>query len=87
MDDDQIAGDCFDPIETAVLAFTYQVVADVRPSDAVLAGLRAVLSDREVAELTLTVGFYMLMARLMETTGVDMDAPPGQAIIDALGQQ
>ena len=85
LDAGQISGDCFDSTETAVLAFAGQVMADVKPSDAVLTEVRKMLSDQEVAELTLTVGFYMLMARLMETTGVDLDEPPAQELIDALG--
>ena len=31
-------------------------------------------------EIILTCGFYMTMARLTETTRVDVDAPPGVAV-------
>ena len=31
-------------------------------------------------EIILTCGFYMTMARLTETTRVDVDAPPGVEI-------
>jgi alkylhydroperoxidase family enzyme len=80
----QISGACFDDTETVVLALADQVMTDVKPSDDMLAEARKMISDQEVTEVTLTVGFYMLMARLMETTGVDMDEPPGQELIDAL---
>ncbi len=87
IDQGHVTDPCFDEVEKAVLAFVDQVVLNVRPSDQALAAVRAGLSTQEVVELTLTIGFYMLVARLMETTGVDMDTPPGQELIDALGQK
>jgi len=63
----------FNDQEKAVLRFTDDVVANVRASDANLKALRAFLDPRQVVELTLCVGFYMMVSRFLETTGVDMD--------------
>ncbi|HIF10151.1 MAG TPA: carboxymuconolactone decarboxylase family protein [Sneathiellales bacterium] len=77
-------GDCFTELEALVLAFADEVVQNVRPSDQVLAALREHLSDREVMEITAAIGFYMMMARFMEVSGVDVDAPGGLQIVQAL---
>ena len=60
----------------AVLAFTDDVVRNVRASDATLAAVRAHLPDAEVIDLILVIGAYMLVSRFLETTGVDLDAAP-----------
>jgi len=74
---------CFDDRERAVLAFTDEVLRDVRPSDECLDGLKQHLSDREVMELTVAIGFYMLMARIMEVSGIEVEPPMGDEIIGA----
>jgi hypothetical protein len=33
-------------------------------------------------ELVLAIGFYMTMARLMETTRIDLDEPAGTAVLE-----
>jgi len=66
-------GDLTD-IEARVLAFTDDVVGNVRASDATFDPLIAALGIRQTQELTLTVGFYMLVSRFLETFGVDLEA-------------
>ena len=79
-----VAADSFDPVERAVLRFTTEVLRDVRASDASFAELARHLSAQEVVELIVTVGYYMLIARLLETTAVDLDPPAGTKVVDAL---
>ena len=79
-----IAADAFDPLECAVLRFTTEVVRDVRASDATFAELARHLSAQEIVELILTVGYYMMIARLLETTAVDLDPPAGTKVVDAI---
>ena len=79
-DDDDLAH-CFDDREKAALQFTREVVVDVRASDETLAQARKHLSDREIVELILMAGFYIMLARLTETLGVDTDPPIGSALI------
>lgn len=83
---EEIDAGCFDDEERDVLSFTRQVVKDVRPSDEIVESLRARLSDRELVELTLAIGYYMTMARLMEVTGVDIDAPAGDQVVENIGK-
>src|SRR2546428_190670 len=79
-----IAADAFDPLEQAVLRFTTEVVRDVRASEATFAELAQRLSAQEVVELIITVGYYMMIARLLETTAVDLDPPAGTKVVDAI---
>jgi alkylhydroperoxidase family enzyme len=65
-----------DETQAAVLAFVDDIVTNVRASDATLAGVRRHLDDAQVVDLILVTGFYMTISRLLETTGVEMDADP-----------
>jgi 4-carboxymuconolactone decarboxylase len=62
-----------DPEALAVVRFAEECLHDVRVSDATFAEARKHLSEQEVAELVLAVGFYMLVARWLETLGVDQE--------------
>jgi alkylhydroperoxidase family enzyme len=59
--------------EAAVLLFVDDVVRNVRASDATLAGVRRHLDDTQVADLLIVTGFYMLVCRFLETSGVELD--------------
>jgi alkylhydroperoxidase family enzyme len=63
-------------VEVAVLAFVDDVVVNVRASDATLAAVRRHLDDRQVVDLVLVSGAYMMISRFLETTGVELDAEP-----------
>jgi len=84
LDRGDAAADCFDPLEQAVLRFTTEVLRDVRASEATFAELARRLSAQEIVELILTIGYYMMIARLLETTAVDIDPPAGTRVIDAI---
>jgi AhpD family alkylhydroperoxidase len=68
---------CFAERERVLLAFTDELLAGPRASDASLAAMRKEFSDREVCEAIITVGFYMMVARFLETTGVDLEGDGG----------
>jgi alkylhydroperoxidase family enzyme len=61
----------FSDHEKAVLRFADDVVRNVRASDKNLKAVEAFLSPGALVELTLTVGYYMMVCRFLETTGVD----------------
>ena len=66
--------------QRAALHFATEVVRDVRASDGALEGLSAAgFSPREVVELLLVIGQYMLVARVAETAGIELD-PPGDVV-------
>jgi alkylhydroperoxidase family enzyme len=74
----------FDNLERLVLRFTTEVVREVRASQATFEALAAHLSPQEVVELVLAIGYYMLIARLLETTAVDLEPARGHEILRAL---
>jgi alkylhydroperoxidase family enzyme len=77
-----IDADCFDDEERAVLVCASELVGDVRPSDATFAALQKHFSEREIVELILAVGYYMMLARLMETTGIDLEEAAGGKVFE-----
>jgi alkylhydroperoxidase family enzyme len=76
--------ECFGPVGRIVLRFTTEVVRDVKADDRTFAELASHLSPQEIVELILTIGYYMMIARLLETTAVDLDPPAGTAVVDAI---
>lgn len=68
-----IDGDVFDDEEKLVLRFVTEVVEQVRARDDTMEAMKQRFSPREIVELILATGYYMTIARLLETTGVDLD--------------
>ncbi len=62
-----------DGAQREVMAFTDDVVANVRASDATFEPLRKRLGYKGLQELTITVGYYMLVSRFLETFDVDIE--------------
>jgi alkylhydroperoxidase family enzyme len=81
LEDDDDTAACFDEREKAALQFTREVVVDVRASEETLAQARRHLSDREIVELIVMAGFYLMLARLTETLDVETEAPIAGALI------
>jgi alkylhydroperoxidase family enzyme len=72
--DDAEAG-CFTADQRAVLRFTTEVVRDARASDGAFEAVAAILSPREIVELLMVIGQYMMVGRVMATTEIEMDEP------------
>lgn len=81
---DRIAGEEFSAKEQAMLKLSQEVIRDVRASEAAVAEANKHFSPQEIVEIILTCGFYMTMARLTETTRVDIDGPGGAAVLDGI---
>lgn len=76
----------FDAVERLVLRFTTEVVEHTKASDETFKQMRDHFSPREIVELLISIGFYMTIARLAETTAVEVDLAPGTAIVDSAKQ-
>jgi len=83
----QIDVACFTDLERVALRFTEQVVNNVRAEEATVREVMKFLSPREVVELIMTIGFYMMAARITETTRTDLDPPAGTKVIDQLKRE
>jgi 4-carboxymuconolactone decarboxylase len=79
---DDIGADCFDEAQRAVLRFTTEVVQDARASDASFEALSAQIAPREIVELLLVIGQYMMLARVMATADIELDEAAGTAVIE-----
>jgi alkylhydroperoxidase family enzyme len=84
---DDATAACFDPVDRVILRATDEIVRDGGPSDTTFADLQAHFSSREIVELVLAVGFYMVMARLMISTRIDVEAGQGHRVLSAIRQR
>ncbi|MGI5521569.1 carboxymuconolactone decarboxylase family protein [Micromonospora sp. CA-259024] len=82
---DEIEADCFSADQRLVLHFTTEVVRDVRPSDETATALTGRLSPREVVELLMVIGQYMMIARVAAATDLELDEPMGAGVYGATG--
>jgi 4-carboxymuconolactone decarboxylase len=80
----------FDERERAALEFAERLVLEGRVSDEVLVALERHFAAHQVVELTLTVGFYTMVPRVIDALRVPLqddllgaDAPPGAPEADA----
>jgi alkylhydroperoxidase family enzyme len=65
--------DAFDPVERAALAYSEAMTRHVRVPAAVFEAVRQNFDDREMVELTATIGAYNLVSRFLEALQVDHD--------------
>src|SRR6202046_3019521 len=63
---------CFNELQRAALAFTDEIVKLRRPTDATLEAIAARLTPAALIELLLSVGFYIMTSKFLETFGIDM---------------
>jgi alkylhydroperoxidase family enzyme len=63
---------CFDELQRAALAFTDEVVKLRRPSDATFNAIATKLTPAALIELQLSVGFYIMTSKFLETFGIDL---------------
>jgi alkylhydroperoxidase family enzyme len=63
----------FDERQKLVMRFTDDVVLNVRAGDATFLPARDAFGDKALQELTVVIGFYMLVSRFLETFDVDID--------------
>ncbi len=75
---------CFDDTEKLLLRFTREVERNVKPSPETFDAMARRFPPREIVELVVAIGFYMLVARLMEVAEIDLEPPAGEAVIAAI---
>ena len=66
--------DCLSDWTRLVLRFTEAVVWEVKAPEPLYQAVAAKLTERQMAELLLTIGFYMLVCRFLENTEVDIES-------------
>src|SRR3954471_403803 len=63
---------CFSETQRAALAFTDEIVKLRRPTDATFNAIAAKLTPAALIELQLSVGFYIMTSKFLETFDIDM---------------
>ena len=64
---------CFNELQRAALAFTDEIVGLRRPTDATFGAIAAKLTPAALVELQLSVGFYIMTSKFLETFAIDME--------------
>ena len=73
---------CFDEDARVVLCFAAQVLDQRRADDETFAALSKRFPPRQIIELLLVIGTYQMLARVMTTLDIDLDAAIGSTVID-----
>lgn len=63
---------CFTDLQRAALAFTDEIVTMHRPTDTTFKAIASKLTPASLIELQLSVGFYIMTSKFLETFHVDM---------------
>jgi alkylhydroperoxidase family enzyme len=63
---------CFNDLQRAALAFTDEIVGLRRPTDATFDAIASKLTPGALVEPQLSVGFYIMTSKFLETFGIDM---------------
>lgn len=79
---DDLDATCFDEPTRLTLRFATEVARDVRASDATFATMTPHFSPRQIVEVIVTVGYYRMLAGVLESCAVDWDHAIGQPLID-----
>ena len=81
---EELDADAFSDAERAVLAFTAAVVRGPRVEDTLFGELTRHLPAREIVELLLTIGDYLMLARVMTVLELEVDEAAGGAVVDSV---
>jgi 4-carboxymuconolactone decarboxylase len=71
-------------LQAQVLRYVDDVAANVRAGDATFGPLRAALSVQELQELTMVIGYYMMVSRYLETFDIEIEGRAGPLTLSEL---
>jgi len=63
----------FNAQERAVLRYTDEVSQDIRASDDTFSKIREFLTQQEIIELTVTIGYYGMVCRTLESLRIELE--------------
>jgi len=63
----------FDEQERAVLQYTDEVARNIKASDGTFKKIAEFLSQKEIIELTVTIGYYGMVCRVLETLEIQLE--------------
>jgi alkylhydroperoxidase family enzyme len=66
------AATCFNEVQRAALGFADEIVKLHKPTDATFQAIASKLTPAALVELQLSVGFYIMTSKFLETFAIDM---------------
>jgi alkylhydroperoxidase family enzyme len=75
-----VDADCFGELESLVVRFNQQALARTRVDAGLFEAVKKRLTHREIVELLITLGYYAMLGRLTEVTGLAPN-PPADAVV------
>jgi alkylhydroperoxidase family enzyme len=66
------AATCFNDVQRAALTFTDEIVKLHKPTDTTFNAIASKLTPAALIELQLSVGFYIMTSKFLETFGIDL---------------
>lgn len=85
--DDWEKAACFNELERLVLRFTDEVARNVKGTHQTLEALSKKLGAGEIVELIMAIGFWGMVARILETTEVELEDFAGKVNLLERGQK
>lgn len=79
--------DCFDDEERAVLQYTDEVARNIKVKNKTFKALQRHLSEQELVELTLSVGYWGMVARVLVSLQVEIEGRSLGSAGDLLGSR
>jgi AhpD family alkylhydroperoxidase len=78
-----LEADVFDADDRLVLRCAEELLRNDAIGEATFSSARERLSDREILELILAVGYYRMLAGVMNSVAIDLDEPLGEAVVES----
>jgi 4-carboxymuconolactone decarboxylase len=78
-----LEADDFDADDRLVLRCAEELLRNDTIGEATFSSARERLSDREILELMLAVGYYRMLAGVMNSVAIDLDEPLGDAVVES----
>lgn len=72
--EDWRSASCFTETQRAALTFTDEIVSLKKPTDAAFRSIAAKLTPAALIELQLSVGFYIMTSKFLETLEIDLES-------------
>jgi alkylhydroperoxidase family enzyme len=84
LENDRLDADALGEDGRLVVRFTEQVVRDATPDEHTFAAMSARFAAAEITQLLLVIGQYMMVARVMATAQLEVDAVLGADVLAAV---
>jgi 4-carboxymuconolactone decarboxylase len=81
LETDDVQADALGEDGRLVVGFTTQVVNDATPDEPTFAAMNARFTAAEIVQLLLVIGQYMMLARVMATAQLEVDAVLGAEVL------